>query len=62
MCGCGDDVCLSACLSPFPHSHNIVLANSHQIQWEVEVSKTIKFLKNFLLLLTSAGRKGERHE
>lgn len=54
------------CLLVHPHSPPpitlSVLANSHQIWQEVEVSKTIKFLQIFLWLLNSAGRGGERHE
>lgn len=59
-------VMMSVCLLVRPHSPPpitlSVLANSHQIWQEVEVSKTIKFLQIFLWLLNSAGRGGERRE
>lgn len=63
VCG-GDDACLIVHRHFPPPSHNSVLANSHQILQEVKVSKTIKFLQLFLLLLllNSTGRGGESHE
>lgn len=64
VCG-GDEACLFDCppLIPTPPPHSTVLANSHQILQEINVSKTIKFQQLlFLLLLNSTGRGGERHE
>lgn len=49
------------CFPPPPH--NTVLANSQQIWQKAKVSKTMKFLQLFLLLLlNSTGRGGERWE